>query len=235
MKTSDRWLKYWEKYYKSIPQRGLNNLTKKTYNWRRMAEFRAEHGMSSEWQGVPTLPRRIKKIDVTNWMNATKLPYNYFVGSELTSLLTHTEKARESALPEVKRYTVLIIERLDTLLVNMDGVTVLTPVEINACKEKILQIRAKIVELSGWIGLSQEAEFEVLPFPTVDYDALSAIMNVKYAYTREEVTKLLEAKERQALDMLLSAWKEGIVDMKFIKGTQYWKRRRIECGLILSS
>lgn len=221
-KVSNHWVKYWKKYYKSIPQQGLNN---RSVNWRHRADALSKE---ERMKGIPTLRGRLKKIDLGGWMNATKLPYMYFSGSRITDMIVH-KKTREDALPEVKRYTILILKRLERLIVNMDTVTVLSAEELEYWKERVRKTRFKIIDQSAWVGLAQEVEFKVVDIPEIDYSPLGRVMDTTLAYTTKEVDDMLDTDHTS--DMLWKAWENGVVDKRTIEGTVYWARKPTSLAL----
>ncbi len=142
----------WVKYLKSIPKRGLNNMTKKPRG--------IEH-----FNSVPTLPQRLKNICVSGFFGLPQLPFFYYHMEIRTNLLTgHRPGLYIGTIKEIRELTIQIIERLEELYDNMDTVTVLPESDLNywkgAIRGTILYIRMK----SGWVGLKliQEAGHKML-------------------------------------------------------------------------
>lgn len=155
---NDHWLSMWVGYLKRIPKQGLNNMTQK-------------RRYGSEVLSVPTLPRRLKSICISqSWFGGHRLPFFYF---HMDARAGHETEN----IPKVQELTKQIIERLEKLYENMDTITVLKESELQYWKEQVRYTILWIRRQSGWVGLEliQEAGFEVLSQPNSSQEGLEQI------------------------------------------------------------
>lgn len=149
------WLIHWEKYYKKIPKRGLNNLTREDEYWKRFHP-------DEEWKGKPTLPRRMEKLQP--FLGSSGLPFYYLKGDIVTHLMfkgTSPEEVEE-ILREVKTLTNKIIVTLQALHAHLDFVTVLPPDQVEDLKHGVKFLIALIRKESMQLKVIQEADYEVI-------------------------------------------------------------------------
>jgi len=146
MSESEFWVKRWEKYYKQIPKRGLNNLTRESRLYKYMKENYPEESYGSRpWKGKPILPDRLDKI-LPGVFGFGALPFR-FVLYEVRG-----KNISPDVIPRIRELTTKIIEALNNLYDNMDTVTILDPQLVEAYKEEIRKVKFNIIENSKFLG-----------------------------------------------------------------------------------
>ena len=147
----DYWLPYWTGYLRRIPKQGLNNLTRgprySAEAHARVRSFNRKHGISNEWKGKPTLPRRLKSICIEGFFGGAKLPFFYYH----MEVRTHGHEIEN--WEKIQELTKQIIVRLEELYYKMDTVHILPEKEVRYWKKRIWDTILYIREKSKWVGL----------------------------------------------------------------------------------
>lgn len=163
------WLPYWTGYLRRIPKQGLNNLTRRPRytiaQSTRMARFNREHGISDEWKGKPTLPRRLKSICAGRGLFSASLPPFFYYHMTIRTSGTEIENWRK-----IQELTKQTVERLGELYDKMDTVHVLPEKEVRYWKNSIRDTIIYIREKSKWIGLELLLEVDCDEVPLLEQE-----------------------------------------------------------------
>jgi hypothetical protein len=139
---SNLYVKEWEKFYKKIPKRGLNNLTKEP----KIIKWQKEQGNNPiPWNPKPTLPKRLNKI-LPVWGLPSTPPF------KILALASLTDESARDAIPEIRKITLKCIDALNNLYDKMDSVTVLPQHKVEYYKEQIELLKFDILKKSWYLG-----------------------------------------------------------------------------------